>query len=138
DMAIGASGAWLYHQRERFSSFIENLPKAIIVSIYILLIAIFLFRDEVLLQNEVVKVFERAFIACVMLLVILEQCFSKHSFYKMSSLKTITKLGIYTYGLYCLHFMIISILQGVTKKFGLNTSLWQVLILEPALALTIT
>lgn len=138
DMAIGASGAWLYHQRDRFSNFIENLPKGIIVLIYVLLVSIFLFRDEVLLQNNIVKVFERAFIACIMLLVILEQCFSKHSFYKMSSLKSITKLGIFTYGLYCLHFLIISILQGITKKFGLNTSLWHVLILEPALALTIT
>lgn len=138
DMAIGASGAWLYHQRKKFSSFIENLSTPAIVLIYVLLISIFLFRDDVLLQNNVVKVFERAFIACVMLLVILEQCFSNNSFYKMSSFKSVTRLGIYTYGLYCVHFLVISLTMGVTKKLGLNTSLWQVLILEPAIALTIT
>lgn len=138
DMAIGATGAWFYQQKQRFSQMIEQLPAAAIAGIYILLISVFLFRDELLLHNYYIRIFERAFISCIMLLVILEQCFSKHSFFKMSSLKAVTKLGIYTYGLYCIHFLIISLTLGITKKFGLNTQLWQVLILEPAIALAIT
>lgn len=138
DMAIGAFGAWLYLQKERFASIIQNLPKGVIVGIYGLLITIFLFRDEWMLNTYAQRVVERGLISCVMLLVILEQCFSHHSFYKMSSLKSVTKLGIYTYGLYCLHFLILSITLGVTKTLGLNTSLWQVMLLEPLLALAIT
>lgn len=138
DMAIGAFGAWLYLQKEKFSTFIQKLPTAAIVGVYVLLITMFLFRDEWLVNHYPVRIFERAFISCVMLMVILEQCFSNHSFYKMSSLKSITKLGIYTYGLYCLHFLIISLTLGVTKVLGINTALWQVFLLEPAIALAIT
>ena len=138
DMATGAFGAWLYIERRSFSSFIENLPRAAIVAIYIVLIGIFLFRDEFLLENSTIRIFERLLTAVTILLVILEQCFSKNSFYKMSSLKSITKLGIYTYGLYCLHFIFISAVQGITKKLGLNSELWQVLFLETTISLAIT
>lgn len=56
----------------------------------------------------------------------------------MASLRSITKLGIYTYGLYCLHFIFISAVQGLTKKLGLNTEVWQVLFLETTISLAIT
>lgn len=138
DMAIGAFGAWLIQQREKFKQFFEELPRALIILLYVLLIGIFLFRDEVLLQSYYTRIFERAFIAVIMLSIILEQCYSKNSFYKLSSFPKITKLGVYTYGLYCIHFLVISITMGITKKLGLNTQLWQVLLLEPIIALAIT
>jgi peptidoglycan/LPS O-acetylase OafA/YrhL len=138
DMAIGAFGAWLIQQREKFKQFFEELPRALIILLYVLLIGIFLFRDEVLLQSFYTRIFERAFIAVIMLSIILEQCYSKNSFYKLSSFPKITKLGVYTYGLYCIHFLVISITMGITKKLGLNTQLWQVLLLEPIIALAIT
>lgn len=138
DMATGAFGAWLYIERKSFTRFIEQLPRTVIIIIYLLLAAIFLFRDEFLLETHLVRVFERLITATTILMVILEQCFSKNSFYKMASLKSISKLGIYTYGLYCLHFIFISAVQGVTRKLGWNTELWQVLFLETAISLTIT
>lgn len=50
----------------------------------------------------------------------------------------ISRLGIITYGLYCLHFVGILIATTLTKKFALNTQLWQVLLLDTALALLLT
>ncbi len=138
DMAIGAFGAWLYIMKPKFSSFIQNLPKVSIFFIYLLLVLLFLFRDEWLLGNHYIRIFERAVIAVSILLVILEQCFSKHSLFKLSALKTISKLGIITYGLYCIHFIIISATTAITKKLGINTQVWQVLFLEPAISITIT
>ncbi len=138
DMATGAFGAWLYIERRSFARFVEEMPRALIIIIYLLLAAIFLFRDEYLLQTHTIRIFERLFTAITILFVILEQCFSKNSFYKMASLRSITKLGIYTYGLYCLHFIFISAVQGVTKKLGLNTEVWQVLFLETTISLAIT
>jgi peptidoglycan/LPS O-acetylase OafA/YrhL len=43
-----------------------------------------------------------------------------------------------TYGLYCIHFIVISIILGLTKLTGFNNKLWQVLLLEPMLSLLIT
>lgn len=138
DMAIGAFGAWLILERPRFMQFIQKLPRYFLVMIYFLLAGILLFRDEVLLNTDLLRVFERAFISVVMLFVILEQCFSENSFFKMSKFKIPSKLGLATYGLYCLHFMIISGTNGVTKITGLNKNVWQVLVLETTLALMLT
>lgn len=138
DMATGAFGAWLYTQKEGFAKAIQKLPRVFIIFIYLVLISILLWRDELLINNYYVRIFERLFIAVTILMVILEQCFSERSWYKMGSLKRISLLGIYTYGLYCLHFIVISGVQGVTAKVGLNTQLWQVLLMEPAISLSIT
>ncbi len=43
-----------------------------------------------------------------------------------------------TYGLYCIHFIIISIVTALSKKWGLDAQLWQVLILQPVISLAIT
>ncbi|RYD77255.1 MAG: acyltransferase [Sphingobacteriales bacterium] len=56
----------------------------------------------------------------------------------MGNFKTVSRLGLVTYGLYCLHFIIISLLVGVSKKLGTNTSTWQVVLMEPAVSLVIT
>ncbi len=138
DMAIGAGGAWLISEKPRFGKFVEDLPRAVIISLYLALAGILLFRDEYMLQNHVIRVFERGFTATVILMVILEQCYSKNSFYKMRSLRTLTRLGIYTYGLYCIHFIIISAVTGIFKKFGLNSEVWQVVFLETAVSLALT
>jgi peptidoglycan/LPS O-acetylase OafA/YrhL len=73
-----------------------------------------------------------------MLLIILEQNFSKNSFYKMSDFKIASKLGVISYGLYCLHFIGILVTITITEKLHINESLWSVLLLEPITALLIT
>lgn len=138
DMAIGASGAWLIIQREKFKESIVNLSRMKIIAIYILLAVVFFFRDEILLSNQVVRILERPIIALVMIAVVLEQCFSKNSIFKMSQLKTVSKLGLITYGLYCLHFIGILITTTLTNKLSFNTELWQVLLFETFCALSLT
>jgi len=82
-------------------------------------------------------VIERPIIASVMLLIILEQCFSNNSFFKLSKFEKLTQLGTISYGLYCLHFLAILIVTTLTKKFALNTQLWQVMILDTSMALLV-
>lgn len=138
DMALGGLGAWLILESTSFKKRIEQFPKWFIYLIYAAFIFVFLFRDEFLLSTYWLRVMERSFISSIMLLIILEQCYSKNSFYKMGNLNTATRLGVITYGLYCLHFIIISLTLGVTKLIGLNNSVWQVIILEPSIGLLIT
>lgn len=138
DMAIGAFGAWLMLTSLQFKQKIQELPSLSIGVIYIAYLVVFLFRDEILLQNNnFISVIERPIIASVMLLIILEQCFSKNSFFKLSKFENLTKLGTISYGLYCLHFLAILIVTTLTKKFVLNTELWQVMILDTSLALLV-
>ena len=138
DMTIGAIGAWLVNESQKFKERITNLSKAEIIVIYLLFAGIFFFRDELLIVNPTIRIFERIFIAVCILFIILEQTFARHSFFKMSDFKTISKLGVITYGLYCLHFIGILLAISITKKAGINTTIWQVFFIETPLALLLS
>ncbi|GIV43809.1 MAG: hypothetical protein KatS3mg035_0932 [Bacteroidia bacterium] len=139
DMAIGAFGAWLIQTNDKFKSKIQILKPLYISLIYISFFIIYIFRDEILSHNNfLLSVFERPLIAIIILLIILEQCFSEKSLFKMSKLKLFTKLGIISYGLYCLHFIGILIVTTLTKKYLLNIELWQVLIVDTSFSLLLT
>ena len=135
DMAVGGIGAWLIHNKKQFLRFWENIPRAAIAGIWAMLLFIFLFR-HVLEQNPTVHIFERLLISIVFLSVILEQNYSKFSFYKLGKIKWAGYLGRISYGLYCLHFIGILIAINLTRLLGINTKLWQVIGLETILALS--
>jgi len=138
DMALGGLGAWLILQRTWFTEKMRNVPRYVIVLMYLAFAFVFLFRDEYLLSTYWLRIFERLIISSIMLFIILEQCYAKNSFYKMGNFKTVSRLGLLTYGLYCLHFILISLLVGVSKKLGTNTGTWQVILMEPAVSLVLT
>lgn len=138
DMAVGAFGAWLVSERSRFKSWIVELRRYQIFTIYMALAAIYFFKSEIFYQTFLTTILERLIIAIIVLFVILEQSYSQRSFFKFSNFKTVSKLGLITYGLYCLHFIGILIATNTTKMLGLNTHLWQVLFLDTAIAYLLT
>ncbi len=139
DMAIGAFGAWLIQTDENFKTKIKILKPIYISLIYIFFLTVYIFRDEILIQkNFFLSVVERPLIAVIILLIILEQCFSDKSLFKMSKFKFLTKWGTIGYGLYCLHFVGILIVTSLTKKYSINTELWQVFIIDTPFALALT
>ena len=136
DMTIGGIGAWLIEVSIKFKKYIHDLSRVTIYVIYILLIAIYFFADQ-LQRNSIISVFERLLIAVVFAIIILEQTFAENSFYKMSNFKQISKLGTITYGLYCLHFLGILVATTVINKLHLNKNEWQIFFIEMPLALLI-
>jgi peptidoglycan/LPS O-acetylase OafA/YrhL len=137
DMTVGGLGAlWVcrYGGRDKVS----RVRKGYLWLLYGLVVFVVLFRMQVLYWYYPVRVIERVVIAGLFLAVILEQNYATHSLFKMSRLKTISNLGLITYGLYCLHFIGILTATQITSRFHLNTSLWQVLVLDTALALGIS
>lgn len=138
DMAVGAFAAWFIHTSAVFRARIAGLKKMQIATVYVLFIAVFFFRDEVLFASPVVRIFERLFIALLAAAVILEQCYATQSFFKIGSFKIISRLGVISYGLYCTQFIGILIATQLTATLGINTELWQVLIVDTLLALGIT
>lgn len=138
DMAIGALGAWLMQEKETVKRFVVNLNKYTIILIYILFAIVFFFRDEILFETHMLRTFERPGIAFLMLLIILEQTYSVNSLFKLSNYKTLTKLGTISYGLYCLHFIGILIATNLTKKAGIQSNIWVVLVIDTSIALFLT
>lgn len=138
DMTIGAIGAWLVNISERFRWNIEHMTKSDIAGVYLAFIILFFLRHELFSGHYILRIFERMFLAFVILLIILEQTFAHRSFFKMSNFKLISKLGTLTYGMYCLHFIGILITISITKLLAINTHLWQVFFLDTPIALILT
>lgn len=137
DMAIGAFGAYLM-KTDKYRNLAQSIAPAYLYLLYALFIGVFLFRDELLLGSFLLRIFERSFIAFIIVLIIVEQCFCQNSLFKMKQWALAGKLGLITYGLYCLHFIGILTALTITQKLHFNTQLWQVLIVETLLALCIT
>lgn len=116
DMALGGMLAYEIIFRKGFRKFIEELPRWFIAIVYACTLAIVLFRHEIF-QGPLLVV-ERLCFAILFGTIILEQNFSKHSLWKLSNTPRITKLGIYTYGLYCIHVIAMTITEMGFKLAG--------------------
>ncbi len=117
DLAVGALIAYYSFSEGRFYKWIRQLGRGSIILLYLIAIIIILFKNEIF-HNQYLLLLERLIIATVFGLLILEQNYSKNSFFKLGKWKTVSQLGKYTYGLYCYHFMVISISANVVLKFG--------------------
>jgi peptidoglycan/LPS O-acetylase OafA/YrhL len=122
DMALGGLFAYLVSYENKFKSFIINVSKPGIVLLYAATLVITLYK-HVLFPPGWPVIFERIVIAFLFGMIILEQNYAKHSLFKMSNFKIVSKLGIYTYGLYCLHFLGLYFAIKVMNALRLNGSI---------------
>ncbi|RZM05551.1 MAG: acyltransferase [Pedobacter sp.] len=99
---VGCLAAYfvLYH---RLGAWFERLPRMYIIAVYALFFGYYFFGgNDKVITVLIYSVFFAFFI--------LEQNYSKASFYKMGGAKQLTTLGKYTYGLYAYHMIFISLL----------------------------
>lgn len=122
DMALGGLFAYLVSYENKFKTFVINMSRPTIAMIYVITLVVALFKDNIFVPGVAV-VFERIVIAFLFGMIILEQNYSKNSFYKMGRFRTISNLGVYTYGLYCLHFLGLYFAIKLMNSMHLNGSL---------------
>lgn len=137
DMTVGGLLAVVTFQEERFKQKINTMPLVVWVLLYLLTAIIILFRQHIFTGNSLFLAADRLIISILFGFIILEQNFAGKSFYKMSNFKTVTKLGIYTYGLYCLHMIAILITAKGLSYLGWNRNVYQVIFLEGSVSLVI-
>lgn len=119
DLAIGGLMAYLVIYSKKFKSFFEELPAWTIIFGYFVVIPLLVFSRFLYIYAT----FGRIILALAIAFIILEQNYSKNSFYKMENRKTISSLGKYTYGLYLLHPLVIYFVFLIPQKLGLNVEL---------------
>lgn len=121
DMALGGLMAYYCAYESRLLAYIRNMPRWQIFLLYLLTFIAILFKQTIF-SFPVSIVLERLVMAILFALIIAEQNFAENSLFKFSRFKIISKLGTYTYGLYCLHF--IALLGGVfiINKYGLKVN----------------
>jgi peptidoglycan/LPS O-acetylase OafA/YrhL len=139
DMALGGLFAYLTSYPNKFLDYVTNMSRWKIVAIYVIAAGLFLMRRKLFYGGfSYSAVPERLIIAIFFGLIIVEQNFSKHSFFKFSRFKLMTKLGIYTYGLYCLHFIGIYAALAIIQQAGGNQFSLLTNLIMAVLALMIT
>lgn len=120
NFGVGALTAlFCYRQESNFQRICE-LPKIFIVSGYLLLFACIIFYESIF-NFRWLMVNERLFFSLLFAFVISEQCFCTNSFYKAGKFPALNYLGKISYGLYCYHGLVITI---VTQAFVFTGNGW--------------
>lgn len=136
DMALGALSAYYIIFSKAFQKMIAGLPRWFILCMYALTAAVILFRKDIF--HDAWMVAERIVFASLFAFMILEQNYSDHSFYKVGHFKRVSKLGVYTYGLYCIHVSAMTITELLLTKAGLNMRDPKILLVTAAIAFFVT
>jgi peptidoglycan/LPS O-acetylase OafA/YrhL len=138
DMALGGLLAFLCSFRNSFLSFVTNLNRVQIAMIYVGALTIIFFKSDLFDDNAFTLTIERLVIAFFFGMIILEQNYAKKSFFKMSRFKLISKLGTYTYGLYCLHLLGFIAADIAITKAGFNKTSLPIALIGSVLALALS
>ncbi len=137
DMAMGAFAALLVSS-SRGAAWVGRWSKGSVVAIYLLFALCYFFRTELLLGSSALRIFERSILAFLVAGILLHQTHGQGRFMKLPSNGPLAALGRISFGLYCLHMVGILTAIQVLHHFALDTKVWQVLALQPLLALAIT
>jgi peptidoglycan/LPS O-acetylase OafA/YrhL len=134
DMAIGGLGAYLCINSELFRSKMEDSHPLLNLVPYLAVILFIGFKFDIF-STPVLIVFKRIIITVFFIWIILEQNLCKRSYFKVSNLKVVSRLGKYTYGLYCLHNIACLVTLVILAKLGWDNYSWQLWLLQLPIAL---
>jgi len=137
DLAVGGWAAWNCFSKPRFVAWLETLSRPFIIAGYLLLLAAIVIHVWTL-KNDWAQALGKPILATLFAFVILEQCYARHSFYKCGNAHWLSRLGTYTYGLYCLHMFCIIGVSRILSGLRLDQSWWQFLLLRTPLSLLIS
>lgn len=136
DMGMGGTIAY-YSFNGVLPKRMAKLPKYVILLMYLLGLGL-IFSRNLWVVTDFLERTERLVYSLFFAFVILEQNYANNSFYKIGRFKVISRLGIYTYGLYVLHFYSIYVIATLLDKLKIHDNIYVVLIIEPILALALS
>jgi peptidoglycan/LPS O-acetylase OafA/YrhL len=132
DMAVGGLAAYAAINSKRFVERLARLRPAVIGSLYALAAAVFL------LDLRFLRPFDRFLPALIFVSIILEQNYSRASFFKVGRRPLLTWLGQRTYGMYCLHMIGNVTAIEMSRLLQLGGDLGHVLVLIPLTSFSLT
>ncbi len=140
DITLGAVFAFISFHRNWGFERLQNLSRNTIIGIYgLFLVSLLLYRQifDLLLPDTINLIIEKMFYAVILSYFIFEQNFGKNSFFKFGKLKTLTYLGVISYGLFCFHEIGLLIGNQMLIQTSLESNIWAFLILKPLIAFAI-
>lgn len=121
DLIVGAVLAYLVMHTSCIER-IRDMPAFLIGGVYFVGFGLLPFREYIWkfgIHYVHVASIMPVVIALFFAFIIMEQCFANNSFYKGGNLKRISKLGTFTYGMYCYHMIIFFSVLFLYGRLGL-------------------
>jgi peptidoglycan/LPS O-acetylase OafA/YrhL len=113
-----------------------NISKGVSGMLYCGIIVALVFRNDLLGDQWFVAIDNLVF-SLFFALVIFDQVFNKLTLLNLGKIKFLNSLGLYTYSLYCWHFVAILIVTKGFDLFNSSDSFIQIIFIEPILSLFI-
>ena len=135
NFGIGALTAILAFKHQYFLDKLKSLSRNKILFIYVTIFSFFILMP-VLLENDFFIVIQRVLFSIFFSFIILEQTYCENSIVKVSRIKYFNFFGKISYGLYCYHGIMITVVLQLNKLF--MESLIISLVLYPLLILVST
>jgi peptidoglycan/LPS O-acetylase OafA/YrhL len=138
DICMGAIFAFLsFHRNWGFDKLVRLSKPAIAVIYMVFFICLFFYRD--IFQNETLAgplllIAEKLLFALLLSYFIFEQNFSPNSLFKFGRFKTLTWLGVVSYGLFCFHEIGLLIAGRALQWLSLGDDVAAFLLLKPIIA----
>jgi peptidoglycan/LPS O-acetylase OafA/YrhL len=128
NFGVGAISAMMAFKTTYLFNLIRNMSKTQIMIMYLMMITVFVLMPY-LTKYALFIVFQKLLFSIFYAFIILEQSYCTNSFFKVSILKKFNFYGKISYGLYCYHGIIITIVMSLS--YYLNSSLFNSLVLYP-------
>jgi peptidoglycan/LPS O-acetylase OafA/YrhL len=137
DLAVGGGLAYLTINKPNVVGFFNRLRKSYIILIYLLGFILIWFYPSLFWLNQI-SWMQRLVFSLFFAFIIAEQNYAEHSFYKMKNFKIISKLGIYTYGLYLLHPIALYILDIALRFLKFDQTSFIIIMLNGSIGLCLS
>ena len=135
NFGIGAIIAIAAFKKNKLFKSVKNLSKTKIISIYLFMIIVYLIMP-LLMEYDFFIIIQRLLFSVFFSFIILEQSYCNHSLFKLSRIKSFNFFGKISFGLYCYHGIVITIILNLRSSF--NDSLFNSLLLFPILIFVLT
>ena len=141
DIALGALFAFISFNRNWGFHKLKELSRRSVALIYIIFLFSLAFYDQLFnnawLPGAINLIIEKMFYAIILAYFIFEQNFAENSFFKFGKLKSVTYLGVISYGLFCFHELGLLIGHHLLKHMELGSNIWAFLLAKPMIAFAI-
>ena len=137
NFGVGALVAIFCFNKGRLFDKLKFIPSGINIIVYLSFFGlIFLYNN--FFSSSISQVLERLIFSCFFGYIILEQSYNNNSLFKFGRILGFTYLGKISYGLYCFHGLIITVLIKGLKFFSYEESLIDSLVFYPIIVFVLT
>ena len=137
NFGVGGIAAYIaFHKTSLFDRVI-SLGKNVNRILYLILLLSIVFFHQ-LNQFDLFNVFSRLYFSLLFGFYILEQAFGKNRVFNGGKIKWFSYLGKISYGLYCFHGVVITILIKVLERMNFGETIWHSFIIYPLIIIICT